>query len=93
MRKAAVQNSDFMWKVIRGCRSYLLNREPYSTHLNLFKKAGFKLIYENKVKSESQISIVHLAPRFQSMSEDDFNYKRRIHSGSQEKMNAPACRY
>jgi len=30
--------SDFVWKVIRGRRSYLLNREPHSVHINLQKR-------------------------------------------------------
>src|SRR5439155_1152871 len=33
--------SDAVWKLIRGRRSYLLNREPYSAHLRLLAANGF----------------------------------------------------
>ncbi len=63
--------SDFAWKLIRGKRSYLLNREPYSTHLNILEEEGFKILYSKKIKSESAFTIADLATRFKSISEDD----------------------
>jgi SAM-dependent methyltransferase len=38
------QYSGLAWKVIRGRRPFLLNREPYSTHVHLAKKSGFEII-------------------------------------------------
>ena len=63
--------SDFIWKLIRGKRPYLLNREPHSTHLDILKKEGFKVLCDKKIESESVFTIGDLAPRFKSMSEDD----------------------
>lgn len=40
--------SDFVWKLIRGHRRFLLNREPFSTHINSMKEAGFSIVYEKK---------------------------------------------
>ena len=36
--------SDAVWRLIRGRRSYLLNREPYSTHLRLLAENGFATV-------------------------------------------------
>ena len=32
---------DGLWRIVRGTRRYLINREPWSTHLALLKKNGF----------------------------------------------------
>lgn len=72
------QYSDFTWKLIRGNRPYLLNREPLSTHVNLLKKTGFSIV--EIIKKETFYSDEHigsierkqLAPKFQNMSDEDF---------------------
>jgi len=63
--------SDFMWKLIRGKRPYLLNREPHSSHLAILKEEGFKILCDKKIKSESIFTIDDLSQRFKSISEDD----------------------
>jgi len=63
--------SDFMWKLIRGKRPYLLNREPYSTHIKLIKDKGFVITCDKKINSESSLTRDQLAPRFKSISADD----------------------
>ena len=63
--------SDFMWKLIRGKRPYLLNREPYSTHIAIMAEEGFKIVYDKKIISESQFTLNQLAPKFGSISSDD----------------------
>ncbi len=63
--------SDFLWKLLRGKRPYLLNREPYSTHEQLINNAGFRLRSCTKTSSESHLTTKQLAPRFRSMSQDD----------------------
>ena len=53
--------SDFEWKLIRGNKTYLINREPLSTHIDLLKKKGFKIISVIPVKtypSEKYISSI-----------------------------------
>ena len=43
--------SDAVWKLIRGRRSYLLNREPYSTHLRLLAENGFTVVGSQTTKA------------------------------------------
>ena len=65
--------SDLMWKLIKGRKPYLINREPLSAHLTLQKEAGFKIIAVNKVFSESGLKTAQLSERFRHLSEDDLN--------------------
>ena len=64
--------SDFIWKVVRGKRSYLLNREPHSAHIAILKEEGFRVVCDRTVKAQSAVTRDDLAPRFRSMSDDDF---------------------
>jgi len=64
-------HSDFLWKMIRGRRPYLLNREPHSSHLALLKEEGFRILCDKTIKSESTFTVDELAPRFRSFTEDD----------------------
>lgn len=36
--------SDWQWKIVRGRREFLLNREPLSTHLACAQSAGFEIV-------------------------------------------------
>jgi hypothetical protein len=36
--------SDWQWKIVRGRREFLLNREPLSTHLACAQNAGFEIL-------------------------------------------------
>ena len=63
--------SDFRWKLIRGGRPYLLNREPHSTHIYLLKKTGFSIVSDNKINSDSKFKQNDLAPRFKNISDED----------------------
>lgn len=64
--------SDPMWALARGRRRWAINREPLSTHLALLAGAGFELAGVAAIHEKSTISREQLAPRFRSMSEDDF---------------------
>jgi hypothetical protein len=63
--------SDFMWKLIRGKRPYLLNREPHSTHINILKSRNFRIVCDKTIKSKSILGRDNLAQRFRSISDDD----------------------
>ncbi len=65
--------SDFVWKIIKGKRSYLLNREPHSKHIELIRKAGFEITCDIQFKNESKIQRKYLKSRFKNLSEDDLN--------------------
>ena len=41
------------WKLVRGHREFLLNREPLSSHLALAQEAGFHLVAVERVYSEN----------------------------------------
>lgn len=62
---------DFQWKLIRGIRPYLLNREPLSTHLQLIEQSGFSKIACLKVKANSDFTLEKVANRFKTMRADD----------------------
>ncbi|MBD3241171.1 MAG: hypothetical protein GF331_11345 [Chitinivibrionales bacterium] len=59
-----------VWKMIRGRRPYLINRQPFSTHERLLRDAGFHLHYFERVRSASTLSRSCL-PDPVSMSDDD----------------------
>ena len=63
--------SDFIWKLIKGRRTYLLNREPHSTHINLIKEAGFKILCDKTVHSVSGVKREDLAPPYREIQEED----------------------
>jgi hypothetical protein len=63
--------SDAVWTMIRGRRSYLLNREPYSTHLRLLEENGFAFVGGQTAKAESHIERSALAPRFRRITDQD----------------------
>ncbi|HEY4184417.1 MAG TPA: methyltransferase domain-containing protein [Polyangia bacterium] len=65
------QYSDRTWRVIRGKRSYLLNREPYSRHLQLLAENGFDLVGGSKDQRTSRLTKADLAPRFRQIAADD----------------------
>jgi SAM-dependent methyltransferase len=67
--------ADPVWKVIRGRRPYLLNREPASTHVRLIKRSGLNAVGEVRVQIASGIERSRLARRFRSLSDEDLTTK------------------
>jgi SAM-dependent methyltransferase len=66
---------DPVWKLIRGRRPYLLNREPASTHARMLRESGLEVVNEVRVHQPSDISRSRLASRFRSFSDDDLTTK------------------
>src|SRR5262249_46919410 len=64
--------SDLTWKLIRGKRAYLLNREPHSVHIAILERSGFKILCDQIVRSESNLKRNDLAPRFRAIPDQDF---------------------
>ena len=70
--------SDLTWKLIKGNRPYLINREPISKHLEAAQDAGFEIILVLPVKtfpSDTYTGTMErdkLAKKFRDMSEEDF---------------------
>jgi hypothetical protein len=67
--------SDWEWKMVRGRREYLLNREPLSTHLACAKKAGFEIVYMKREYGNRDLRVGALAQRFQTHQEEDLKTK------------------
>jgi hypothetical protein len=70
--------SDLTWKLIKGKRAYLLNREPYSTHKHLLDSAGFEIVREIKSSDSSGLTREQLSTRFRQLSEEDLT-TRTVH--------------
>ena len=63
--------SDLLWKIMVGKRSYLLNREPHSTHIKIFKDLGLDIATDLTCKEKQGIARKKLAPRFKQISDED----------------------
>jgi Methyltransferase domain len=61
---------DRMWRLLRGRRAFLINREPHSTHLRLLREAGFTIVCDETVQGPA-VDRRRLAPRFASLSDAD----------------------
>lgn len=62
---------DRVWNLIRGRRSFLINREPHSTHIRLVAEKGFELVRDLTTQMPSWYSVCDFAPRFRGISEED----------------------
>lgn len=62
---------DIVWRLIKGKRSSMINRQPHSVHMNLLQELDFKIICDIKTKDTSGIKRESLAPRFKNMSNED----------------------
>jgi len=65
--------TDFAWKLVRGRDSWLINREPQSTHTRLISEAGFKIVSCESIRADSNIALNQVARRFRNMSEEDLH--------------------
>jgi SAM-dependent methyltransferase len=63
--------SDWQWKLVRGCREFLLNREPLSTHLRCAGKAGFRILNIAVLDGDNGLKHNYLSERFQSLDGND----------------------
>ncbi len=70
--------SDLAWKLVKGKRSYLLNRQSYSTHKRLLEQSGFEIVCEVKTSDSSGLAKEQLSPRFRQLSEEDLS-TRTVH--------------
>jgi len=67
--------SDPVWKLIRGRRPYLLNREPASTHVRMLAGSGLEIVKEKRVYKDPEVTRARLATRFRSLSDEDLKTK------------------
>lgn len=58
------------WKIVKGRKKYLINRLPYSAHIDIAKKYGFEISNEKLVKS-AMPDRKELAPEYRDFDETD----------------------
>ncbi|MGE5419399.1 MAG: hypothetical protein ACM3UT_04395 [Chloroflexota bacterium] len=63
--------SDNEWYLVKGGRTFLINRQPLSTHLEFLHRFGFEIIDRQDVKRENRIDKELLAVRFRTLSDED----------------------
>jgi hypothetical protein len=63
--------SDFEWKLIRGRKRCIINREPYSKHRDSLLGANFNITLEMKRTSSPNFNPEQLAKPFRKLSDDD----------------------
>jgi hypothetical protein len=61
----------FVWKLIRGRRAYLVNRQPPSTHWDLMRRCNFQIVHTEYRTGTSRISREKLPSEFRAMSDED----------------------
>jgi SAM-dependent methyltransferase len=62
---------DWAWRVLRGGRAYLINRQPHSAYLELLERHGFEVVSDVRRSDACGIGRERLAPRFRAMSDED----------------------
>ncbi len=63
--------SKSFWKLIKGKRIFLINRQPYSTYLKLLEKYNFKIMHISKTEEPLEIDRKKLAKEFYSLNDED----------------------
>ena len=62
---------DWLWRLVRGRRAYLINRQPISTHRALLDGHGFRVVFEQPVELPRIVVDGRLAPRFRRIPASD----------------------
>lgn len=63
--------SDCVWRIVRGCRPYLINRQPHSRHVDLLTENGSSIVVDVRKHDSSGIGRHELARRFKHLSDQD----------------------
>jgi len=63
--------SDLVWRLIRGNRAYLLNRQPHSVHTELLQGEGFDIVCDERVIDDSGLVREALPPRYRDLPDAD----------------------
>jgi len=62
---------DLAWRLVRGPESWFINRAPYSTHQRLLAESGFRIVHEQRARSEPSYGRGALARRFRDIPDAD----------------------
>jgi len=61
----------WLWKIVRGRRKFLINRQPVSVHRRLLQENGMKITFEKPVEMASPFAASQLAAEFRQLSDVD----------------------
>lgn len=66
--------SDFRWRLMLGSRPWLINRVPLSGHIELLRRNGFDVVYQQRAPAPGcGIHRSRLAARFRNIPDQDLN--------------------
>jgi hypothetical protein len=63
--------SDFEWKIVKGGKNFLINRQPFSYHIDLHYKYGLKVLKKSLEKMKNDLSKNQLSKRFEALNDDE----------------------
>ena len=63
--------SGIVWKLMMGKRPFLINRQPYSTHVKYIEDAGFECVHLKTRKEVNGISRTKLAREWKHLTDDE----------------------
>jgi SAM-dependent methyltransferase len=63
--------SDFEWRLVRGRRECLLNRQPLSVHLQLARSTGFDILHVDAQHNQNGLPVHSLSSRFRALAAED----------------------
>jgi SAM-dependent methyltransferase len=63
--------SDAAWRLVRGARLYLVNRQPHSAHRKALEGAGFEILLDLPVTRRDGLGREQLAPRYRALDDAD----------------------
>jgi hypothetical protein len=63
--------NDFEWNIVKGGKSFLINRQPFSKYVELNSKYGFKILVKEQVTLENKFKINHISKKFRTLSEEE----------------------
>jgi SAM-dependent methyltransferase len=70
--------SDLQWRLVRGRREFLLNRQPLSRHLECAENVGFGILALDLLCGDNGLKRQELSQRFQVLDDDDVQTRGAI---------------
>lgn len=78
------QYPEYLWNFISARRKYLINREPYSTHINFLNKNNFKIMNTQKSKDFQGIGKDELDGKFNFLTDEDLSTSSALIQSTKE---------
>jgi len=80
---------DWKWKLIRGRDAWSINREPESTHLRILDREGFRIVFHERGRAQSNITRARLASRFRDATAEDLTTSSTFLQAVRRSADAP----